>query len=201
MLVALNGKMPQVLAADPEIQFIHMIRDPRDVLLSGVHYHKSHIARENSPERSIHTPRREFGGMTYQQKLRSIKTIHGQLRFEMSRRHNTTLQQMLRWNYTDPRTIEWKYEDMMLDRDGVRFRRAMEIAGYGPEAREDMRGAFLKQSIFDQSEKPTGLHDHIMLGKIRRWENEFSPEFSRLYQEKYGAALRELGYADGPGNG
>lgn len=201
MLVALNGKIPQLLAQDPGIRFIHMIRDPRDVLLSGLHYHKSHVPRKNSPEKSIHTPRREFGGMTYQQKLCSIKTFQGQLRFEMSRRHNTTVRQMLRWDYTDPRTIEWKYEDMMLDRDGVRFRDAMETAGYGPGACDEMCAAFLTQSIFDQSTKPSVVHEHVTSGRIRRWETEFTPEFSRMYLEKYGAAVRELGYDTGPCHG
>ncbi len=194
ILVVLNGVIPRLLADDPDIRFIHMIRDPRDVLLSGLQYHLSHVPRRNSPETSIHAPRSEFGGLTYQQKLRSIPTNDARLRFEMIRRHNTTVRQMLNWDYSDPRTTEWRYEDMMLDRDCARFASAMQAIGYRPDKCKTMCRTFLEKSIFDQTGQSVGADEHVKSGCIRRWETELPATFKTRYEEKYGYALRALGY-------
>src|SRR5437764_4734607 len=51
------------LLESPEYRVLHLIRDPRDVIISAMHYHR--VAKE----RQLHVRRRKFGDLTYQEKI------------------------------------------------------------------------------------------------------------------------------------
>ena len=108
---------------------LHLIRDPRDGLLSGLHYDLRHVPSDGSPEHAIHRPRESFGGMSYQQKLRPLPSLRHQVRFEMRHRHALTVREIPAWDHDAPRRIEWRYDAMMQDRTGHLFHRAMRDIG------------------------------------------------------------------------
>ena len=54
---------------------IHIIRDPRDVILSACFYH------QKSDEAWLHEPRKEFNGLTYQQKINTYEDMDDKLLF------------------------------------------------------------------------------------------------------------------------
>ncbi len=191
-----NGRRPAVLEQQSNLVIIHMIRDPRDVLLSGLEYHLKHKPRPGSPEAAIHTPREDFDGLTYQERLRSLPSRSAKLRFEMRRRHSLTVKQMLAWDYDDPRHIEWRYEDMMEDHDQAAFNAALETAGYAKPDRAEMCRVFWERSLFGGADQPGGGSGsaHITSGKTRRWKTELPGEFAREYASVFGEALIKLGY-------
>ena len=76
---------------------IHMVRDPRDVVLSGCFYH------QKSQESWLHEPMDEYGGMTYQEKINTYSTPDEQILFEMENSGRVTINEMLDWDYQNPR--------------------------------------------------------------------------------------------------
>ena len=56
---------------------VHLIRDPRDVVISGCFFNL------RSDEKWLQRPREDFQGLTYQQKINSFDSFDDQLIFEM----------------------------------------------------------------------------------------------------------------------
>lgn len=87
---------------------IHVTRDPRDLLISCVHYH----LKSNEPW--LHVPSNEFGGLTYQQYLRSLKTFEQQLLFELEHSAASNIDDMIEWCRKEHRNFyEIKYEEVV----------------------------------------------------------------------------------------
>ena len=82
----------------------HMIRDPRDVVVSAYFYHL------RTTEAWALEPREEFGGLSYQAHLQQLDRHEGLLA-EIRRSASTVITDMTRWDYDDPRFLELRYED------------------------------------------------------------------------------------------
>jgi hypothetical protein len=193
-LFAGNGIRPTVLNDCGAVRFVHLVRDPRDVLLSGLSYHLLHAPSPKSPEAIIHSPRERFGGLTYQQKLRSLPNWYAKLRFEMNHIHSRTVKKMLTWERSDYRDIEWRYEDMMNDVEMIRFARMLQKLGYEAEAIGKMSIAFQEESLFGGKSRTARSSQHILSGELQRWKSEFPYKFAQLYAKRFGHALVRLGY-------
>jgi hypothetical protein len=196
-LVNWNSRFPRQLWARDDVAFVHLIRDPRDVLLSGMAYHRT-AAPEG--ERFLHDPRADLGGLTYQQHLNALPDDQARLRFEMGERHAQTVTDMLAWPWGDPRAHELRYETLIQDRDGALFDAALTHLGLtGPE-RAQGRAAFLANSLFaglaDPSARQGRVAGHIASGRADRWRTEMPRALGRDYAARFGAALKTLGYAD-----
>jgi hypothetical protein len=100
-----------------ECRILHMIRDPRDVIVSAAHYHQT------SDELWLHKKRRAFDGMTYQEKINSLADDRERYLFELRNSGNRTVKAMQRWNYSLPNAVECRYEDMIEDSEMTLFTR------------------------------------------------------------------------------
>ncbi|NET16816.1 MAG: hypothetical protein F6K08_30385 [Okeania sp. SIO1H6] len=78
---------------------LHIIRDPRDVVVSGCFYHTKSL------EKWLHIKREYFGGLTYQEKLNSYSSFDDKLIFEMENSSRNAIQDMKSWNYNNPHFI------------------------------------------------------------------------------------------------
>jgi hypothetical protein len=118
---------------------VRIIRDPRDIWLSGYLYHRSctepwcrneyfdlrpPIGFPQVPHSQAHRAEdwkkdyiRALGGMSYQRNLFALDRDAG-LRFELQRYAAWTIEAMLAWQ-PDPDTIDVKLEDFVADFDGV----------------------------------------------------------------------------------
>lgn len=190
-----DSAFPTDLLARDDVLILHIIRDPRDVLLSGARYHETAPA---SKEDWLHQPRPDFGGLTYQQKLLSIPDPQDRLLFEMDNKHADTLRQMRDWDYTRPNSIEWRYEDLIADTDCTLFRAALTRFGLTPQQVDAGVQAFWDNSLFggmaDPAQRKSAVAGHVSSGVARQWPAQLPASVARAYLDRFGDDLIALGY-------
>lgn len=185
-----HGSFPQALWDSSDTAFLHVIRDPRDVLLSGCAYH---LTAPPKGERFLHQPRADLNGQTYQQHLTALTDPNDRLLFEMHNKHAETLAEMRAWPYDDPRSVELRYEELMQDRDGKRFAAALTRMGLSRADHAAGLRAFWDNSLFGGLTKPRAGHiaSH---GRLARWRTELPRAVGRAYAARFGDDLIALGY-------
>ena len=106
------------------VRCVHVIRDPRDVIISGCFYHVK------TTEKWANTPRAEFGGKNYRETISALPNDHDKLVFEMKHTGKKSITDMINWNYQDQDVFEARYEDLIDDREYRVFRPMMEFLGF-----------------------------------------------------------------------
>lgn len=197
IVVNWHSTFPKQLLAMEEARFIHIIRDPRDVLLSGMRYHR--VAPLGN-EKFLREEREEWGGKNYQDHLNSLPDDHTRLMFEMEHKHRDTVEEMLSWDYDNPRVAEVKYEDLIEDRDCSQFRGILQ--GFAIEGLDIDRAVqtYWDHSLFGGLAKEDDRDDrqnlHVNSGAKAQWVEKLPREIAEPYAERFGDALKTLGYAE-----
>ncbi|WP_147125432.1 sulfotransferase domain-containing protein [Shimia ponticola] len=195
ILVNWHSGFPQELMDHPDARFMHIIRDPRDVLLSGMNYHR--VAGLGN-EKFLREKRDDLGGANYQDYLNSLPDDLARLRFEMGEKHDATIKEMLAWDYKHPHSVELNYEDLIDDDDCDIFRKA--LTRIAPEGLDIDRAVqtYWDHSLFGgfaKKEDRGGVPPvHVASGKPSRWVNEMPREVAEDYVAKYGNDLKALKY-------
>ena len=149
-LVNWHGWFPRAIWDNPAARFFRVIRDPRDILLSGWQYYQTAGPKG---EKFLHTARADLGGKTYQEALNCIADKDEQILFEMREKHAVTVQEMLDWPYDDPRQSTLAYEDLMQDHDCSLFKSALRQLGFDQAAIEQGAKAFWNKSLFGGNQR------------------------------------------------
>ena len=190
-LVNWHGWFPRAIWDNPAARFFHVIRDPRDILLSGWQYHQTAGPKG---EKFLHTLARIWVEKPINEALNSIADKDEQILFEMRDKHAVTVQEMLDWPYDDPRQITIAYEDLMQDHDCSLFKSALRHLGFD-QARSSRCKSLLEQSLFGGQSKDAARQGHVQSGAISRWATELPHAVGAAYEHEYGAALKQLGYS------
>lgn len=192
-----SSAFPAEMMARPDARFIHIIRDPRDVLLSGMRYHRS--AGLNK-EKFLKETRPEWGGRNYQDHLNALPDDVARLLFEMEMKHDKTVQEMLAWNYHNPNAAEIRYEDLIQDTDCSQFRGVLQRFGIEGLDIDRVVDIYWQNSLFgglaQEENRASPVAKHIKSGAPAQWLSKFPREVAEIYAARYGAALTTLGYAD-----
>lgn len=178
--VIVDGGSRLNLATLPSFRGSHMVRDPRDVIVSGYFYH----LRTN--ERFVNTPRAGLGGKTYRETLEGLDREAG-LCLELNR-SRWSLSTMDHWDYTNPSFLELRYEDFVADETGS-FARLFRHYGFREEA---IARAQRIAARFSRSRMRGGAH--IRSGEPGEWLEHFTPALRSAFKEQYGDLLIRLGY-------
>lgn len=189
-----SSRFAPELFARPDARFMHVIRDPRDVLLSGARYHETAAGRH---EAFLHRPNPDWGGRTYQQQLQHLETKEEKLAFEMANRHAQSVREMLLWPYRHPRVIDLKYEDLISDVECRHFDEVTRFFGFARSERERARDIFYENSLFGGLSGESGVgrvRTHVRSSRPAQWVAALPPETARLYLERHGGDLVTLGY-------
>jgi hypothetical protein len=173
---------------DPSCKILHMIRDPRDIIISGMHYHLK------STEAQLHIPRKDFGGLTYQQKLNSLDTVKERYLFELA--NSPGVKQMKIWGHPRPNCFECKYEDLIQDTEMNLFSQIASYLGFLPDELPECRRIFWNNSLFGgkADEKARGTSLHLRSGEARQWQSVFDQELGTAFVQTFGDMLIRFGY-------
>lgn len=194
-----SSLFPGILLDRPDARILHMIRDPRDVLLSGMRYHL-HAGPEG--EQFLHEPRDDLGGKTYQQHLNALPTETERLLFEMREKHALTVAEMTSWSYDRANTIEVRYEDLMEDTDCRAFREHLRDLGLPEPEVEQGCKIFWSRSLFgglaNEAARGDRIDAHVASGEVAQWRRRLPRAVAEIYAEEHGRDLVTLGYEDHP---
>lgn len=176
----------QWLLDDSRSRILHIIRDPRDVLISAMNYHRS------ASEKWLHEPRKIFGGLTYQQKLNAFPDDRARYLFEMQKSSMRAIRGMQNWNYARENSLECKYENLMADAGTNLTREIFVHLGFEPDEIEPCRTIFWQNSLFGDLQG--SRTEHIRSGQARQWRNVFDDFLARAFIERFPDVLVQLGY-------
>lgn len=172
---------------------LHMVRDPRDMLISAVRYH------ETSDEAWLDQARGEYGGATFREKLMSYGSFDDRVRFELDTHMGDEIRRMRAFQDRADhgsvfRTV--RYEDLIVDVDMTLFHGlCLHLGLAGMEIVHALR-AFWACSIFGEL-KPaaaSGSHRHIRDGGAAQWRRALGRSTIDLIQGEIGAEIEALGY-------
>jgi len=168
---------------------IHMVRDPRDMLLSAVRFHLT------ADEPWLHVADDRFGGMTYQEKIASYDTLEDRIRFEMEHNMGWVIRKMHRF---DKQGVfrDVQYEDLIVDSNMTLWHEL--CIEMGLVGREIVNGldAFWRSSVFGdmKSIAESGESSHIKNAKPRQWQTMLSDSMVDEIESVLGKEIDGLGY-------
>lgn len=166
----------------------HLVRDPRDIIVSAYYYH------QYCKEDWCVAPNSDFG-MTYQEKLKTFPKEEGIL-FEMMHYTKVVLDIMAQWNYTDPKCLEMHYEDLIADSD-KEFAKLFKHWGIGSEDIDDCLEIARRYHMTSLTGRKVGelqYGSHMRSGKPGQWKDEFTEELKSCFKSVFGNLLVKLGY-------
>jgi len=162
-----------------------MIRDPRDVAISGAHYHmKTH-------ETWLHQPLDAFGGKTYQEAILAEPDMAARYVFEAQQVANATTLSMVQDYERLSEFITVRYEEWVTDETMSCFGATMAQMGLSADECALARQAFFDWSLFGRG---GNMDDHARSGKVAQWRTVFSRRLGESFLEMHGDALVTLGY-------
>lgn len=197
IIVNWSSTFPVELMKMKHARFFHLIRDPRDVLLSGMRYHR---VAPFGKEKFLSKKKDAWGGKSYQDYLNSLDDDVARLKFEMENKHDTTLYEMIAWPYGHPDAVDVKYEHLIDDFECKIFRNALERFQIEGLDIDKAVQSFWEFSLFGglaKNKDQTYLHRlHVASGTAAQWKQKLPREVAEPYAERYGDALKALGYAE-----
>jgi hypothetical protein len=161
----------------------HVVRDPRDLVVSGYEYHLV------TKEAWAQVPRPFYGGLGYQAYLRSLNDYDG-LMAEILWFAATTAHGMAAWDYGQPDFLELRYEDVLAD-ELVSFERLFRWYGFNDAALARGLEAVDRLSLRNSA---TTLAHPVRASEPGEWHDRLSPEHVARFKEKTGDLVVRLGY-------
>lgn len=167
---------------------VHVMRDPRDMIVSGYHYHKW------TTEAWVHRP--DENGRTYQEKLLAADADEG-LYMEINHFIFSYRELLENWDLEDPDMLEVSYKDLMgEEREGI-YHQIFTHLGF--EGSEHALGVKLMRMFEAKkragntkgSKKPA----HVRSGKSQQWKGLLTPEHLAYLDRELGSVLRKFGYS------
>lgn len=168
---------------------IHVMRDPRDMIVSGYHYHKW------TYEKWVHRPDDE--GLTYQEKLNSVDKATG-LFMEIDHFVFMYRELLENWDMDDPDMLEVQFEAISGGNREKVYREMFEFLGYEGEqlgiAVDLMRLFEAKRRTGRNAKSGDARHRHIRSGRSEQWREELGEQHLAYMEAQLGSVLRKFGY-------
>jgi sulfotransferase family protein len=193
---------------------IHVIRDPRDIIVSGYLYHLRTdeqwcVNKEFESKKPIRFPQvpysqehrseewkreylRSLGGKSYQEHLQGMSQSDGLL-FEMEHYGAWTVRSMLEWPKTNEQVLDVQFENLSIDFDAT-FSKIFDHCGFGRTVRKTALRIAQAHDIGRKSEKELARMKHVSSRSVTKWREYFEERHERRFKELFGDAVERLGY-------
>ncbi len=167
----------------------HMLRDLRDVVVSGYYYHLW------TTESWAHQCMPTLGGLSYQNYLKRLSLEAGVMAEIRNLARYVQRRKIRQWNFDDPRFHELRYEQMFGDEDEA-FAVLFEHYGFTSEAIENGLRIAKRYSFgaLASNDRQTRSTSHLRSGKSGQWEKVFSDQHKSVFKELLGDVLIQTGY-------
>ena len=181
--ICTNADYEQVRLVD--IRGFHLIRDPRDLIVSAYFSHM------HSHDDSVWPRLRAF--RPYLRSLSKSDGLIAEMRFCAP-----FLMEMLHWNYRDSRILELRFEEMVAAPDAMLVR-ACDHLGLLEKASEAVVREIAAELSFarlsgGRAPGEEDLGHHYRKGVPGDWRNHFEERHMAEFQRLYGALLIDTGY-------
>ncbi|MCC6142695.1 MAG: sulfotransferase domain-containing protein [Candidatus Hydrogenedentes bacterium] len=174
------------LVKDVEFKAFHVVRDPRDILVSAYFSHLKTHPTENWPRLAEFRP-----------KLQAVSKEEGiMMEFDFIR---DVFRRFRDWEVGDPRVIQFRLEDISQDYIS-HFRQAYEFIGLFDRGLKDRH--FLEVMEEMSFEKMSGgrkkgeenKDSHYRKGVHGDWQNHLTPEHIAYFKQEHNDLLVKYGY-------
>jgi len=174
------------IALGDHLRGVHLIRDPRMVVVSAALYHR------RSTEKWLHVPRPAFGGQTYQQAIDALPTDRDRFLFEMDHKSGQVIREMLGWvDRALPWCIDVKLESLMAEEGLDTYFRMFRHLGFsGAELLRALSVAY-GQSVFNAEARRT---EHVRSARVEHWSEYYDADLLAAFTSRFGDACARLGY-------
>jgi hypothetical protein len=168
------------------VRGVHVVRDPRMVVVSAAFYH------QRSDEKWLHEPRPDFSGKTYQQAINSLATDRERFVFEMDQVAGQEIRAMHAWVN---RRLNWcldvKLEDLMVDEGLDTYFRMFRHLGFKGSQLVRCLAVAHEESVFNPRHQRSR---HVRSRKPEDWRDYYDDELIALFRSKFGDVGERLGY-------
>lgn len=169
---------------------IHLMRDPRDMIVSGYHYHKwTYESWASRPDEN---------GQSYQDKLNTLDKTTG-LFLEIDHFIFFYRELLEEWDMDDPDMMEVSYEALMGDGRDDLYHEIFAFLGCDGECLQmgsDLMRLFeAKRRTGRSTDAAKARHAHIRSGRSEQWRVELTPAHLDYIEAQLGPVLRKFGYA------
>ena len=176
------------LSALANYRGVHVLRDPRDMIVSGYHYHKW------ADEVWVH--RRDENGESYQEKLNKVDKSTG-LFLQIEHFIYTYRGILEDLDISDSRILEVSYEALMAENRDALYETMFTHLGF---ANRELKLAIDLMRLFEANNR-TGRKagavankSHLRSGKAGQWKQELEQAHIDYIDQELGPVLQKFGY-------
>ena len=200
--------------ADYDYRGVHLVRDPRDVWVSGYLYHARCaepwcVNTDFNPAAPIGFPRVPYSqqhrseawkrdylaglnGRSYQQNLRALDRDAG-MRFELERYTAWTLEAMSAWRPHPDRILELPFESFARDFDGT-MKSTLSWLGFPAPLLPEALAIAATEDIARMDDRTVAGNPHIHSRKLSKWAEFLTAAEQRDFETRHGELITRLGY-------
>ena len=204
-VMSLNNKVFNFDKVPTHYKGSHFIRDPRDLCVSGMNYHRKtdeawvHVEHGPQKYKNILKPamKMDLKPVIPEEKVTIQKYLQGindneALLFEICwRDHAGHFEAMQEWDYENKNILEFKYEEIFGNELDC-FRQLFEHYGLPPSLFKKGMKLAERQSFKKVSEKNQTIHTNK--GTSGQWEGHFKNKHVKLFSELFPGLLEKTGY-------
>ena len=193
---------------------IHMVRDPRDIIISGYLYHKrtteewcvnenfqtkDPIVYPQVPNSQMYRSEQwkvdyinSLNHTSYQNTINALEEEEAII-FEMNHYGKWTIEDMLKWDFEKANCLELKFEDVMSNYDDE----MMKIFKHCNFSSSQIKAAKYfadKEDLNKMSKKDIEKHPHISSVKTKKWERYFTEKLKQYFDTHFSEVLKKYNY-------